>query len=41
MEESEAFQNGKFILADGSERFLITQKYVDDLEKLGFSQLEN
>lgn len=41
LEESEALSEGKYLLPDGSERFLLTQTDVDKLVQLGFSHLEN
>lgn len=41
LEESQDLNNGKFLLPDGSERFLLTQAHVDNLEKMGFRHLEN
>jgi SAM-dependent methyltransferase len=41
LEDSQELKKGKFLLPDGSERFLITQEYVDKLEQLGFRHLEN
>lgn len=41
LEESEDLGNGKYLLPDGSERFLLTQTHVDNLEKIGFRHLEN
>lgn len=41
LEESQVLGNGKFLLPDGSERFLLTQDYVDNLEIMGFRHLEN
>lgn len=41
LEESEALSGGKYLLPDGSERFLLTQVDVDKLEQLGFRHLEN
>jgi SAM-dependent methyltransferase len=40
-EESQDLGNGKFLLPDGSERFLLTQTHVDNLERMGFRHLEN
>ncbi|WP_111668957.1 class I SAM-dependent methyltransferase [Algoriphagus litoralis] len=41
LEESQALENGNFLLPEGSERFLLTQVHVDNLEKMGFRHLEN
>lgn len=41
LEESIALNNGKFLLPDGSTRFLLTQVHVDNLERMGFRNLEN
>lgn len=41
LEESIALNSGKFLLPDGSTRFLMTQEHVDNLEKMGFRNLEN
>jgi SAM-dependent methyltransferase len=41
LEESNELEHGKFLLPDGSERFLLTQDHVDNLEKMGFRHLEN
>lgn len=41
LEESDALSEGKYLLPDGSERFLLTQVDVDKLEQLGFRHLEN
>jgi SAM-dependent methyltransferase len=41
VEQSQALENGKFLLPDGSERFLLTQSHVDNLGKMGFHHLEN
>ncbi len=41
LEKSQDLNNGKFLLPDGSERFLLTQDHVDNLEQLGFRHLEN
>jgi SAM-dependent methyltransferase len=41
LEESQSLGNGKYLLSDGSERFLLTQAHVDNLEKLSFRHLEN
>jgi SAM-dependent methyltransferase len=39
--ESKDLNNGKFLLPDGSERFLLSQEHVDKLDQLGFRHLEN
>ena len=41
LEESQALEQGKYLLPDGSERFLLTQAHLDDLLLLGFQHLEN
>lgn len=41
LEDSQVIENGKYLLPDGSERFLLTQAHVDNLEKMGFRHLEN
>lgn len=41
LEGSQALEKGLFLLPDGSERFLLTQEHVDNLEKKGFRHLEN
>lgn len=41
LEESQVLENGKFLLPDGSERFLLRPEHVDNLEKIGFRHLEN
>ena len=41
LEESHVLENGKYLLPDGSERFLMTQALVDNLLQLGFQHLEN
>ena len=41
LEESKAIEKGKYLLPDGSERFLLTQEHVDNLLLLGFQHLEN
>ncbi|WP_332912669.1 class I SAM-dependent methyltransferase [Algoriphagus boritolerans] len=41
LEESVALSDGKYLLPDGSERFLLTQTAVDKLAQLGFRHLEN
>lgn len=41
LEESHALENGKYLLQDGSERFLMTKALVDNLLQLGFQHLEN
>lgn len=41
LEQSEALRNGRFVLPDGSERFLILQEHVDKLQQLGFRFLEH
>ncbi len=40
LEQSESLSEGKFVLPDGSERFVLQQEHVDNLEKLGFKFLE-
>ncbi len=40
-EVSQALGKGKYLLPDSSERFLLTQSHVDNLEQLGFRHLEN
>lgn len=41
LEESHPLEKGIFLLPDGSERFLLTQVHVDNLERMGFQLLEN
>jgi SAM-dependent methyltransferase len=41
LEESQDIKEGKFLLPDGSERFLLTQTHVDNLEQMGFRHIEN
>ena len=41
LEGSQPLEKGKYLLPDGSERFLLTQEHVDKLEKMGFRHLEN
>mgnify|MGYP005851572721 CR=1 FL=1 len=41
LEESQALEGRRYLLPDGSERFLLTQLDVDNLEELGFRHLEN
>lgn len=41
LEESKDMGHGIFLLPDGSERFLLLQAHVDNLEKMGFRHLEN
>lgn len=41
LEESIPLEGGKFLLPDGSARFLLTQALMDNLEKIGFRHLEN
>lgn len=40
-EESIPLDGGKFLLPDGSVRFLLTQAHLDRLEQMGFNHLEN
>lgn len=40
LEESRSLGSGKYLLPDGSERFVITPSDVDNLEKIGFRFLE-
>jgi ubiquinone/menaquinone biosynthesis C-methylase UbiE len=39
-EQSQALEKGKFLLPDGSERFLLLEEHVDKLVKLGLRFLE-
>lgn len=40
LEQSQAMGNGKYVLPDGSERFIFLPAYVNKLEKMGFRFLE-
>ncbi len=40
LEQSQELGNGKYLLPDGSERFLFLPAYVDKLETIGFQFLE-
>lgn len=40
LEQSEALGGGKYLLPDGSDRFLLTQAHVDKLLKLGLEFIE-
>lgn len=40
-EESIELDGGKFLLPDGSMRFLLSQAHVNNLEKMGFRHMEN
>lgn len=41
LEESNALAGGKYLLPDGSERFLLTEKHVDKLQELGLEFVEH
>ncbi len=40
LDQSKALGGGRFLLPDGSERFLVTSQDVDNLEKIGFRFLD-
>jgi SAM-dependent methyltransferase len=41
LEQSQSLGDGKYLLPDGSERFLLLQEHVDKLEEMGFRFLEH